>query len=44
MPAIVKQQPACRHCGTTVKPLRKCPGCGRRAIAALFGSGPGVKH
>ncbi|MEK6278150.1 MAG: hypothetical protein AABM29_09080 [Actinomycetota bacterium] len=35
---IVPQKNACRHCGATVKPLHRCPRCGRRAwnIAALF--------
>jgi ribosomal protein L32 len=40
---IVKPLPSCRTCGTPVKPLRKCPKCGRRNLAALLGT-PGAKH
>ena len=43
MPHIVKPQPTCRTCGTPVKPLRRCPKCGRRNLAALLGT-PGAKH
>jgi primosomal protein N' len=44
MPHIVKPQPTCRACGTPVKPLRKCPKCGRRNFAALLSGTPGAKH
>jgi len=33
---IVAHKPACRHCGTAVKPLHKCPKCGKRSILAFF--------
>jgi primosomal protein N' len=38
MTGVVKQRPYCRHCGAEVKPLRRCPKCGKRAIATLFRS------
>jgi tRNA(Ile2) C34 agmatinyltransferase TiaS len=33
---IVPHKPACRHCGTAVEPLHRCPKCGRRSILAFF--------
>ncbi len=36
MTGVVAQKPSCRHCGTPVEPLRKCPNCGKRSILAFF--------
>jgi hypothetical protein len=43
VPHVVKPQPTCRSCGAVVKPLRRCPRCGKRNFAALLGS-LGAKH
>jgi hypothetical protein len=36
MKSVVPHKPACRHCGTPVEPLRRCPRCRKRAILAFF--------
>jgi hypothetical protein len=44
MPGVVKQRPYCRHCGTEVRPLQRCPKCGKRNLAWLFRAGPWTRH
>jgi primosomal protein N' len=36
MAGIVPHKPACRHCGTPVQPLHRCPNCRKRSILAFF--------
>jgi RNA polymerase subunit RPABC4/transcription elongation factor Spt4 len=36
MKSVVKQRPACRHCGATLEhSISKCPKCGRRSLLSL---------
>jgi hypothetical protein len=37
MTGVVKQKPACRHCGATLKrQFSRCPRCGRRSLLEMF--------
>jgi primosomal protein N' len=44
MRSVVKPKPYCRHCGATVKPLQRCPKCGKRSLASLLPSGLWMRH
>ncbi len=43
MKSVVPNMPSCRHCSTPVKPLRKCPKCGKRSILAFFLQNAGTR-
>jgi hypothetical protein len=40
---VVPMKPHCRHCGTTVARLQRCPKCGRRNWLWFIAS-PWMRH